>query len=87
MKNINQLKLVKYRENQDRDYVWFFVNSDNVKISDEFQSEEKAQEWLDYLAALKRIEVLKNAELNTPEDENLDKLIKLVEKYESKNAQ
>lgn len=87
MENTKQLKLIKYRDSQDRDYVWFFVNSDNVRISEEFKSEEQAQDWLDYIAALKRIEELMNAELNTSEGEELDKLVKLVEKHESKNGQ
>lgn len=86
MKNTKQLKLVKYRGYEDRDCVWFFVNSDNIKISEEFHSEKEAQDWLDYLAALKRIEVLMDAELDTPESSERDKLTKLIEKYESKKG-
>ena len=39
----------------------------------------------DYDAALKRIELLMRAQLNTPEGDELDILITLVEAYEAKH--
>jgi len=39
----------------------------------------------DYRAALKEIDVLMGAELNTPEGERLDVLVTLIEAYENKH--
>ncbi len=46
--NEKKLRLVKYSDNELRgSYIWFFINSDDEKISDDFETEEAAQGWLD----------------------------------------
>ena len=44
---------------------------------------DKIETEADYDAALKRVEELWNAELNTPDGQELDALVTLVEEYES----
>lgn len=44
---------------------------------------EKIESEFEYDSALSRVEELWNAELGTPEGEELDKLVTLIEQYEA----
>ncbi len=41
------MRLVMYSDNERHgEYVWFYVNSHDRKVSDDFKSVKEAQEWL-----------------------------------------
>ncbi len=42
------VRLIRYGDNElHGEHVWFYVNSHDQKISDDFKSQEAAQEWLE----------------------------------------
>lgn len=41
------MKLIKYRDAQMKDYIWFWVNSRDEQSSPSFESELQANEWMD----------------------------------------
>lgn len=41
------MKLIKYRDPEAADYIWFWVNSREESCSPVFVSEEEAQKWMD----------------------------------------
>lgn len=57
-----------------------FVNTSNLKIALQNKNNRKAT-----TKALKRIEIQFDAELNSPQDDELEKLVSFVEVYEDEN--
>ena len=41
------LKLIKYRDSKEHEYTWFYVNQEQVRISDCFASQKLARQWFD----------------------------------------
>lgn len=46
---IKPMRLLKYRDAQMKDYIWFWVNSREEQCSPSFDSEPAAQEWMEEL--------------------------------------
>lgn len=40
------MKLIKYRDYQDTDYIYFWINESESIISPNFNTEDEAEKWL-----------------------------------------
>ena len=39
-------KLIRYRDNQSWNYIWFWATHDDKRLSPEFNSPEEAENWM-----------------------------------------
>jgi hypothetical protein len=39
------MKLIRYRDGWWKEFIWFWVDEDDIKVSPEFDSKEEANQW------------------------------------------